>query len=141
MMARSSPEQARHMVQYLCGMFVLLACAVMTALVLSPEEEVAAPPTACSATALYPVERLAVRGDVGAMAYVAARFAEDGCDVQARAYLELAAEAGHAEARQVLDVAEAEERAASVSSCAALLAMMMPGVDDAHLVPGACSRP
>ncbi len=133
------------MVQYLCGMFVLLASALMTALVLWPvDDEVAGPPV-CDGVALYPVERLAQRGDVGAMAHMGVRLSEDGCNAQARArgfeYLEQAAEAGHAEARQVLDVTEAEERAASVSSCAALLAMMMPGVDDAHLVPGACSRP
>ncbi|MBY5935645.1 hypothetical protein KUV51_21730 [Tateyamaria omphalii] len=134
-------DSALHMVQYLCGMFVLLSCALATALVLRPAEELVRP-LACSDVALYPVERLAARGDVGAMAYLGTRLAEDRCDVQAQArgvaYLEQAADAGDVAASRVL--AAHEMRAASpVPTCAALLVMMMPGVDDAHQIPGACN--
>ena len=67
-MVGSSTEQAQHMVQYLCAMFVLLASALITALALWPDEDIAASHR-CDSLALYPVERLAARGDAGACVF------------------------------------------------------------------------
>ncbi|APX14094.1 hypothetical protein [Tateyamaria omphalii] len=140
---RAGSDEARQIVQYLCLMFVLLACALMVALILWPKPEHSGQPI-CGGVALYPLERLAMRGDVGAMAYLGGRLTEEGCNAQAQArgaaYLEQAAAAGHPDAQSVLARSKADG-AAVASPCAALLAMMMPGVDDAHQVPGACDRP
>ena len=131
------------MIRYCALMFTLLAGAVVvTALVTPPLAETRG--MSCRGVADYPVQRLADWGDVGAMAYLGERMLRDGCDAQARAqglqYLEPAAAAGHVGAVAYLMARRGSmtDHRSPVSACTALLAMVLPGVDDPHLMRGAC---
>ncbi|MEM8654321.1 MAG: hypothetical protein AAGF36_06210 [Pseudomonadota bacterium] len=131
------------MTRYLIVMICLLAGVFVTAALVMPTSD--APQLAsCNGVADYPVQRLAEGGDIEAMVFLGERWVEDGCAPQDRAqglrYLEHAAAAGHERAQTILNHRgrPTAEHRSPLSACVALLAMVLPGVDDPHLVPGAC---
>ena len=131
------------MVRYFALMYTLLAAAFVSAVVMLPPPPTE-PVSTCNAVADYPVQRLADRGDIDAMAFLGERMVTEDCKGQTHArgmqYLEDAAAAGHPDAATVLIARQADAARvfAPVSVCAALMGMMLPGVEDPHLTAGAC---
>ncbi|MEL6467618.1 MAG: hypothetical protein AAFQ58_21850 [Pseudomonadota bacterium] len=132
------------MTRYLTALFTMLAGVfVVAAVVLLPMEDTQF--LSCNGVADYPVQRLADQGDLGAMTFLGQQLVENGCDAHAREvgmqYLQRASAQDFGPAQSVL-AKEHNHRtdaySAPMSACAALLAMVLPSVDDPHLVPGAC---
>ncbi|MEO0633522.1 MAG: hypothetical protein AAFY52_05240 [Pseudomonadota bacterium] len=124
------------MTHYLTALFGLLAAAFMAgAVAMSPVEE--AQPLSCDTVADDPVQQPAYQGDLGAMAFLGQQSIEDGCYNHAQAggmqNLQRDATAGHSPAQSVRNA-----HGSPISACAALLIMMLSGVEDPHLIPGAC---
>lgn len=132
------------MIRYLTALFGMLAAVFVVAAVVIPPLE-GTQPLSCNGVADYPVQRLADKGDLAAMTFLGQQLVEGGCDHNARMmglqYLQRAAGAGHGPAQSIL-FAQQDHRppvnTSPISACAAVLAMVLPGVDDPHLVPGAC---
>lgn len=131
------------MIRHLTALFVMLAGVFGVAVVVMPPM-VDTQHLSCNGVADYPVQRLADKGDMDAMTFLGQRLVEDGCDARMRAqglrYLERAAAAGHGPAQSVLAMQNhgVDTHGSPVSACAGLLAMVLPGVDDPHLIAGAC---
>ncbi|MEO0634987.1 MAG: hypothetical protein AAFY52_12835, partial [Pseudomonadota bacterium] len=125
--------------RYLTALFAMLAAVfVVAAVVMPPVGDTE--PLSCNGVADYPVQRLADKGDVGAMTFLGQQLIDDGCDGHAQIvgmqYLQRAAVAGHGPAQSILITQQDEHpdvHRSPISSCAALLAMVLPGVDDPHL--------
>ncbi|MEO0548138.1 MAG: hypothetical protein AAF035_14490 [Pseudomonadota bacterium] len=130
--------------RYLTALFAMLAAVfVVAAVVMPPVGDTE--PLSCNGVADYPVQRLADKGDVGAMTFLGQQLIDDGCDGHAQIvgmqYLQRAAVAGHGPAQSILITQRGQHpdvHSSPISACAALLAMVLPGVDDPHLMPGSC---
>ena len=129
---------------YLTALFGMLATVfVVAAVVLPPVGDTE--PLSCDGVADYTVQRLADKGDLGAMTFLGQKLIGEGCNSHAQTvgmqYLQRAAAAGHGPAQSVLNPQQdnrVDVNNSPASACAAFLAMVLPGVDDPHLVPGAC---
>ena len=130
------------MIRYFAVMFALLGGAFVAANVVIQQHQASTPlQSSCNRVAHYPLLRLAEAGDVGAMAYLGERMVVEGCSGKARAqglrYLEVAADAGHETAYAFL-TAYRSDRPRHMSACAALMTMVMPGVDDPDVTLHMC---
>ena len=130
--------------RYLTALFAMLAAVfVVAAVVMPPVGDTE--PLSCNGVADYPVQRLADKGDLGAMTFLGQKLIGEGCNSHAQTvgmqYLQRAAAAGHGPAQSILITQHGQRldvHGSPISACAALLAMVLPGVDDPHLMPGSC---